>query len=55
MLHFVNQLSEVHVAMALIMQQGWVLRLFRLNRNEDILDTLNHRLNEARQRFTVCQ
>jgi len=55
MLHFVSQLSEVRAAMVPITERGWISRLFRLNRNEDILDTFNHRLNEAQQRFMVCQ
>jgi hypothetical protein len=53
--HFVNQLSEVRATMVPITERGWISRLFRLNRNEDILDTFNHRLNEAQQRFMVCQ
>jgi len=53
MLHFVSQLSEVRAAMVPITERSWVSRLFRLNRNEDILDTFNHRLNEAQQRFMV--
>ena len=55
MLHFVSQLLEVRAAMMPIMERGWISRLFRLNRNDDILDTFNHRLNEAQQRFIVCQ
>jgi hypothetical protein len=55
MLHVISQLSEVRAAMVPIMERGWISRLFRLNRNEDILDTFNHRLNEARERFMVCQ
>ena len=38
-----------------ITEQGWMSRLFRLNRNEDMLDTFDHRLSEAQQRFMVCQ
>ena len=55
MLHFVSQLLEVRTAMVPITEQGWISRLFRLNRNEDILDTSNYYLNEAQQRFMVCQ
>jgi hypothetical protein len=55
MLHFISELSEVRAAMVPITERGWISRLFRLNRNEDILDTFNHRLNEAQQRFMVCQ
>jgi hypothetical protein len=55
MLDFVSQLSEARAAMVPITERGWISRLFRLNRNEDILDTFNQRLNEARQRFLVCQ
>jgi hypothetical protein len=55
MLRFVSQLSEVRAAMVPITERGWISRLFRLNRNEDILDTFNQRLNEAQQRFMVCQ
>jgi hypothetical protein len=55
MLNVISQLSEVCAAMVPIMERGWASRLFRLNRNEDTLDTLNHRLNEAQQRFVVCQ
>jgi hypothetical protein len=53
--HFVNQLSEVRATMVPITERGWISRLFRLNRNEDILDTSNHRLNEVWQCFVVCQ
>jgi hypothetical protein len=53
--HFVSQLSEASAAMVPIAERGWMSRLFRLNRNEDILDTFDHRLNEAQQRFMVCQ
>jgi hypothetical protein len=38
-----------------ITERGWISRLFRLNRIEDILDTFNRHLNEAQQRFMVCQ
>jgi len=38
-----------------ITERGWMSRLFRLNRNEDILNTFNQRLNEAQQRFMVRQ
>lgn len=55
MLHSVSQLSEVRAAMVPITKRGWISRLFQLNRNEGILDTLNHRLNEAQQRYMVCQ
>jgi hypothetical protein len=55
MLHFVSQLSEVRAVMVPITEQGWISRLFRLNRNEEILDTFNQRPNEAQQRFMVCQ
>ncbi|KAN0103779.1 hypothetical protein V8E52_011636 [Russula decolorans] len=47
------QLSEVRTAMVPITERSWISRLFRLNRNEDILDTFNHRLKEAQQRFMV--
>jgi hypothetical protein len=52
---FVSQMSEVCATMVPITERGWISRLFRLNRNEDMLDTFNHRLNEAQQRFLVCQ
>jgi hypothetical protein len=52
---FVSQLSDVRATMLPITGRGWISRLFRLNRNEEILDTFNQRLNEARQRFTVCE
>ena len=55
MLHFVSQLSDIRTAMVPITERGWMSRLVRLNRNEDTLDTFNHRLNEAWQRFLVCQ
>ena len=55
MFYFVSQLSEVRAAVVPIAEQGWISRLVRLNRNEDILDTSNYRLNEVQQRFTVCQ
>jgi hypothetical protein len=55
MLDFVSQLSEVRAAMVPITERGWISRFFRLNRNEDIIDISNHRLNEAQQRFMVCQ
>ena len=55
MSHFVSELSEVCAAMVPITRRGWIPRLFRLNRNEDILDTHNRRLNEAWVHFTVCQ
>jgi hypothetical protein len=55
MLHFVSELSEARAAIVPITERGWRSRLFRLNRNEDILDTYDHRLNEARERFMVCQ
>ena len=55
MFHFASQLSEVRAAMVPITEQGWVSRLIRLNRNEDILDTFNRHLNEAHQRFMVSQ
>jgi hypothetical protein len=55
MIHFASQLSEVRAAMVPITERGWISRLFRLNRNEDILDAFNNRLNEAQQRFMVCQ
>ncbi|KAI0282599.1 hypothetical protein BGY98DRAFT_954891 [Russula aff. rugulosa BPL654] len=48
-----DELSEVRAAMVPITERGWISRLFRLNRNEDILDTFNRRLNEAQQRFMV--
>jgi hypothetical protein len=38
-----------------ITERSWISRLCRLNRNEDILDTFNRRLNEAQQRFMVCR
>jgi hypothetical protein len=52
---FVSELSEVRAAMVPITGRSWISRLFRLNRNEDILDASNHRVNEARQRYMVCQ
>ena len=52
---FVSQLSDVRAAMVPITERGWLSGLFRLNRNEDILDTFNHGLNEAQQRFVVCK
>jgi hypothetical protein len=52
---FVSELSEAHAALVLIMGQDWISRLLRLNRNEDILDTFDRRLNEAQQRLMVCQ
>ena len=55
MLPFISELSEVRAAMVPITERGWISRLFRLNRNEDILDTYNHRLNDVQQRFMVCQ
>jgi hypothetical protein len=55
MLRFFSQLSAARAAMVPITERGWTSRLFRLNRNEDILDTFNQRLNEAQQRFMVCQ
>jgi hypothetical protein len=55
MLHFVSQLSEARAAMAPITERSWISRLSQLNRNEGILDTFNHCLNEAQQRFMVCQ
>ena len=55
MLHFVSHLSEVRAAMVPITERGWISRLFRLNRNEEILDAFTQSLNEAQQRFTVCQ
>jgi hypothetical protein len=55
MLRFVSQLSAARAAMVPITERGWISRLFRLNRNEDILDTFNQRLNEAQQHFMVCQ
>jgi hypothetical protein len=54
-LHFVSELSEVRAAMVPITGRGWRSRLFRLNRNEDVLDMFNRRLNEALQRFMVSQ
>ena len=48
-------MSEVRAAVVPITERGWISRLFRLNRNEDILDTFDRRLNEAQQRFMVCQ
>ena len=53
MIHFVSQLSEFRAAMVPITEQGWISRLFRLNRNEDILDTFDRRLTKAQQRFMV--
>ena len=55
MLDFVSELSEVRAAMVRITERGRISRLFRLNRNENILDTFDRRLNEAQQRFMVCQ
>jgi len=52
-LSYRDQLSEVRAAMVSITEQGWISRLFRLNRNEEILDTFNQRPNEAQQRFMV--
>jgi len=52
-LSYKDQLSEVRTAMVPITERSWISRLFRLNRNEDILDTFNHRLKEAQQRFMV--
>jgi hypothetical protein len=52
-LSYKDQLSEVRAAMMPITERGWISRLLRLNRNEDILDTFNQRLNEAQQRFLV--
>ena len=37
------------------MGQGWISRLLRLNRNEDILDTFDRRLTEVEKRIMVCQ
>ena len=54
MFHF-SQLSEVRTAMVAITEQGWVSRLIRLNRNEDILDAFNRHLSEAHQRFMVSR
>ena len=53
--HFVNQLSEVHATTVPITERGRISRLCRLNRNEDILDASGQRLNEAQQRYMVCQ
>ena len=55
MLRFVSKLSEVRAAVAPITERSWISRLFRLNRHEDILNTGNHCLNEARERLMVCQ
>ncbi|KAN0103781.1 hypothetical protein V8E52_011638 [Russula decolorans] len=51
--HFVNQLSEVRATMVPITKRGWISRLCRLNRNEDILDTSSQRLNEAQEHYMV--
>jgi hypothetical protein len=53
--NLVSQLTEICAAVAPITERSWISRLFRLNRIERILDTSNQRLNEAWQRFMVCQ
>ncbi|KAI0282602.1 hypothetical protein BGY98DRAFT_931565 [Russula aff. rugulosa BPL654] len=53
LLRYEDELSEAHAALVLIMGQGWISRLLRLNRNEDILDTFDRRLIEMDKRLTA--
>jgi hypothetical protein len=53
--NLVSQLTEICAAVVPITERRWLSRLLRLNRIERILDNSNQRLNEAQQRFMVCQ